>query len=302
MQVEHIARVGLTSRRTTEQQRDFAVSNGLLREVVVDDQRIAARVAEILADGSTGERSVELHCCGVGGGGGHNNGVGHSALLLKVLHQVGNRRALLSASHINAVYRVTGVVEILLVDDSIDGDGGLARLTVAYDKLTLAPSDGNHRVDSLDACLQRLLDRLAEDDAGSLALDGHIEQLALDGTLAVDRFADGVDDAAHKLLANLDRGDAFGALHRVALVDGVAIGKHHHTHVVLLKVLHDALLAGGKLYKLTALGVVQTINTRNAVAHGEHLAHLLERNVEVDICKLFLQYRRYFGRFYLGHI
>ena len=55
----------------------------------------------------------------------------------------------------------------LLVDDRVDGDGGLAGLAVADDELALAAADGDHRVDGLDAGLQRLLDRLALDDAGA---------------------------------------------------------------------------------------------------------------------------------------
>ena len=284
MQIENIARICLTSRRTTQQQRDLTIGHGLLRQVVVYHQRIASRITEILADGGAGKRSVELHSCRVGSSGGHNDGVSHSALLLKVLDQIGHRRTLLSASHIDAVHRVAGIVEILLVDDSVDGNGRLTRLAVADNELALAAADRNHRVDSLDTRLERLLHRLTEDDARGLALDGHIEQLALDGAFAVDGLADGVDDTSHQLLAHFHRCNTLGALHRVTLVDGVALGQHHHTNIVLLKVLHNTLLASLKLHKFTALGVVEAIDACNAVAHGEHLAHLFERNVQIDIC------------------
>ena len=59
----------------------------------------------------------------------------------------------------------------LLVDDRVDGDGGLAGAAVADDQLALAAADRDHRVDRLDARLQRLLHRLADDDARRLALD-----------------------------------------------------------------------------------------------------------------------------------
>ena len=39
----------------------------------------------------------------------------------------------------------------LLVDDGVDGDGGLAGLAVADDQLALAAADGDHGVDGLDA-------------------------------------------------------------------------------------------------------------------------------------------------------
>ena len=48
-----------------------------------------------------------------------------------------------------------------LVDDRVDRDRGLAGLPVTDDQLALATADRRHRVDRLDAGLQRLLHRLA---------------------------------------------------------------------------------------------------------------------------------------------
>src|SRR3712207_8277942 len=50
VQVENVAGVSLAPRRPAQQERDFAVGRGLLREVVVDGERVAAVVAEELAD------------------------------------------------------------------------------------------------------------------------------------------------------------------------------------------------------------------------------------------------------------
>jgi hypothetical protein len=49
VQVEHVARIGFAARRAAQQQRDLAVGHGLLGQVVVDDQRVFAAVAEVLA-------------------------------------------------------------------------------------------------------------------------------------------------------------------------------------------------------------------------------------------------------------
>ena len=46
----------------------------------------------------------------------------------------------------------------LLVDDRVDGHGGLARLAVADDQLALAATDRDQRVDRLDAGLDRRVD------------------------------------------------------------------------------------------------------------------------------------------------
>ncbi len=57
--------------------------------------------------------------------------------------------------------------EALLIDDGIDGNGGLAGLPVTDDQLALAATDRNHRVDGLDAGLQRFANRLTGVHAGS---------------------------------------------------------------------------------------------------------------------------------------
>src|SRR5204863_5593948 len=111
----------------------------------------------------------------------------------------------------------------LLVDDGVDRDRGLAGLPVADDELALTAADGNHRVDGLEAGLERLLDRLALDDAGGLDLDA-ASSLALDGTLAVDGLSERVHHASDRGLADRDLHDATGSLDGVALFDarGVA--------------------------------------------------------------------------------
>lgn len=43
----------------------------------------------------------------------------------------------------------------LLVDDRVDADGGLARLTVTDDQLTLSAPDGDQSVHGLEAGLRR---------------------------------------------------------------------------------------------------------------------------------------------------
>ena len=77
---------------------------------------------------------------------------------------------------------------VLLADDGVDADGGLADLAVADDQFALAPADWGHGVDGLEARVHGLVDRLAVDDAGGDHLDA-AEFLGLDGALAVDGVA-----------------------------------------------------------------------------------------------------------------
>ena len=57
MEVENVTGVGLTSRGTTEQERHLTVGDGLLGEIVVDDDGVLAVVTEVLTHGGTSERS-----------------------------------------------------------------------------------------------------------------------------------------------------------------------------------------------------------------------------------------------------
>lgn len=69
---------------------------------------------------------------------------------------------LLSDGDVDAVQLlllVVSLVEALLVDDGVDGQGGLAGLTVADDQLSLATADGHQGVHGLDTCNERAIIR-----------------------------------------------------------------------------------------------------------------------------------------------
>src|ERR687890_182852 len=165
MQVEHVARVSLAPRRAPEQQGDFAVGRGVLREVVVDRQDVAAAVAEVLADGRARIRREVLHRRRVGRRRAHHDGVVHRAEVLKGLDYLRHGRVLLADGDVDADY-----VLALLVDDGVERDGGLARLAVADYQLALTAADGHHRVNGLQPRLQGLLHGLSVYDAGRDAL------------------------------------------------------------------------------------------------------------------------------------
>lgn len=69
------------------------------------------------------------------------------------LHDLGDSGSLLSDGDVDAVQLlllVFTLVEALLVDDGVDGQGGFAGLTVTNDQLTLTTTDGHQRVDGFD--------------------------------------------------------------------------------------------------------------------------------------------------------
>ena len=208
VQVEDVARERLAARRAAQQQRELPVRVGLLGEVVVDDERVLALVEEVLAHRGAGERRHPLDRRGLVRRRGHDRRVGHRARLAQALVHLRDRRGLLADGDVDALH-----VLVVLVQDRVDRDRRLAGRAVADDQLALAAADVRHRVDRLDPGLQRLLHRLALDDARRLQL----ERAALgrvDRALAVERVAERVDDAAEQRLADRDRGDLAGAAHR----------------------------------------------------------------------------------------
>src|SRR2546421_7138734 len=109
--------------------------------------------------------------------------------LLQLAHDIGDGRLLLADGDVNTL-NAGG----LLVDDGVDGEGGLAGLAVADDQLALPAADRHHRIDGLVAGLHRLAHRLSVDDARRDALDRRRAR-RLDRALAVERRAEGVHHA-----------------------------------------------------------------------------------------------------------
>ena len=63
----------LTTGRTSEQERHLTVGDGLLGEIVEDDEGVFAVVTEVLAHGGSGVRSQVLQGSGVGSRGRHHD-------------------------------------------------------------------------------------------------------------------------------------------------------------------------------------------------------------------------------------
>src|SRR5690606_3748462 len=142
VEVEHVTGVGFTSRRTTQQQGDLAVGHSLLGQAVEHDQGVFTAVAEVFTHGATAVGRQELQGSRLGSGRGNDGGVGQGAVLFELGHHVGDGGLLLTDGNVDA-----GDAAVLLVDDGVGGDGGLADLPVTDDQLTLARADGNRALD-----------------------------------------------------------------------------------------------------------------------------------------------------------
>ena len=75
VEIEHVARIRLATGGALQDERDLAVGDGVLGEIVIDDERVHAVFHEPLADGGAGERSEVLVGRIVGGGGGDDDRV-----------------------------------------------------------------------------------------------------------------------------------------------------------------------------------------------------------------------------------
>jgi hypothetical protein len=144
VKIEDITGVSLTTRRSSEKKGHLSVSDSLLGEIVVDDEGVLAVVAEEFTNGASGVGSQELERGGIGGSGSNHNGVLHAVSLVEQTGDVGDGGALLADSDVNAVEGlgvVTSLEDGLLVEDGVDGDGGLAGLSVTNDQLTLSSAN-----------------------------------------------------------------------------------------------------------------------------------------------------------------
>lgn len=154
MQVEHIAGVGLATRRAAQQQRHCPIRLCLLGQVVEDDEDVLALVHPVLSDGRAGVGGDVLEAGGVGCRGIHDHRVLHGAGLAQILMHLGDGGVLLADRDVDAAHlllRVAAAPVVELVDDRVGGDGGLAGLAVTNDQLSLTASDRDHRVDGLEA-------------------------------------------------------------------------------------------------------------------------------------------------------
>ena len=288
MQVEDITGVCLAARRTLEHERDLTISDSLLREVIVDDERVAAGIAEVLADRNTCERCVVTHRGRVGGVGCDNHRIGHRAIFVESVDNRRHGRSLLADCNVDTIYGFAVIVVLLLVDYGVDSDCSLADLTVADDKLTLATTDRNHGIDSLYTCLERLVHRLTENYARCFAFERETDTFPLDRSATVDRLAEHVDHATQHALAHRNRSNFTRALHRHVFCDCIYLIEQHHTDVALFEVEGDTLGAVLKLNELVASHVLKAVDVSHAVADAEHRTDLFKLDFRIDIFELLL--------------
>lgn len=132
-----------------------------------------------LTHGTARVRCQELQRSSIRSGSSHDNGVLHGIRVGKTLDDLSDSGALLTDGDVNTVQLlllISSVVEALLVDDGINGNGGFAEifktlsqiirssftwnflpsLTITNNEFSLTTTNGDERVHSLDAGLHGL--------------------------------------------------------------------------------------------------------------------------------------------------
>ena len=283
MAIEDVTWVSLTTGGTTQQKRHLAVGGSLLGEIVVDHQGGLAFVHEVLGNGGTGVRSQVLQSSRLRGVSRHDHGVIEGAALTQHLNDVGNRSSLLTHGDVN-----TDHVLICLVQDRVDRDRGFAGLAVTNDQLALAASHGNHRVDGGDAGLHRLVHRLALNDAGRHGFD-QARFAGGDFAFSVDGAAQGVHHPAKHGVTHGNSCNLAGGLHRAAFLNTVTLTHQHRADVVVFEVQGDAFGAVLKFNEFAGHGLLQAVDTGDAVAHGQNGADIADGNRLVVVLNLLLE-------------
>ena len=286
VEIENIAGVCLTTGGTAQDKGHLTVRHSLLGKVVVHHQSVTAGVAEILANGRSGKGGVVLQSRRIRSRRSHHHGVVHGPVLPQGLHDGSHGRSFLADGHVNAEHRISGLVGLALVDDGVDGNGGLTRLAVSDDELTLTTADGNHGIDGLEARLQRFAHRLAEDDARSLALQRHVHLVPVDGAQAVQRIAQRVNDAPRQLIVDPDGRDAARAAHHHTFLHLVRGAHEHGAHIVHLQVHDHGHEAVAAVQQFAGLGMVQSVDSHYTVTYLQGFANLLELEIVLHVLEL----------------
>ena len=233
-------------------------------------ERVPAGVEEVLGHRAARVRRHELDRRGLVGRGGDDDRVVERARVVERLREADHGRHALPDRDVDG-----DDVLVLVVDDRVDRDRRLAGLAVADDQLALAAADRDHAVDRLQAGLQRLLHRLALDDAGGLELGR--ARLARSRCRPCRRAGCRAGRRCGRA-GPRRRGSraGAGALDGVALDDVLPGAEQHGADVVGLEVEREAGDVMGQLEHLERLAVLEAVDAGDAVGHREDGADLGE--------------------------
>jgi hypothetical protein len=231
----------------------------------------------------------------LGGRGSHHDGVVHRARVSERFHHLCDRRALLPDAAVNA-----NNVAAFLIDDGVENDGGLAGLAVADDQFALPAANRNHRVNSLDARLQRLANRLTVEYAGRDLFE-RIALLRRDRPLAVHRLAEWIHYAPNQRFAHRHGHNRVRALDDVAFLQLLRFAEQHHADLFFFEVQRDPKNVVRESEHFAGHDLLQAMHASNSVADADDRADFVDRNGLLVVLDLFTQNLADFVRFNVRH-
>ena len=141
----------------------------------------------------------------------------------------------------------------LLVQDRVNGDGGLTGLTVADDEFALATANWGHGVNSLNTSLEWLAYRLASSDTRGLNFHTTLFG-ANQWALAVDWLAQCVHHATEQCVTNGHRQDPSGGLYDLLFFDAINGTENYRTNGLFVEVHRETYGAVFELEEFVHLG------------------------------------------------
>ena len=127
----------------------------------------------------------------------------------------------------------------------VDEIASILQREIADDQFALSAANGNHRIDGLDAGLQRLFDGLPVGDVRGD--DINLALLAgLDGRPAINRLTQRIDHPPEQFRANRHRQELARGTDHVTFLDQFGLAEDHCTDRFLLQVEYLAKNLVGK--------------------------------------------------------
>ena len=155
-------------------------------------------------------------------------------MFFQFTNHVRNRRRFLTNRHIN-----TNNACAFLVHNRVQSHSSFTCLTVTNNQFTLTTTNRNHRVNSFQTCLHRLVNRLTRNHARCNFFN-RCGFSCIDWTFAINRLTQRIDYATYQFTTNWHFQNATSTFHFVAFFDVLVFTQHNRTNRIALQVHRQA--------------------------------------------------------------
>ena len=164
---------------------------------------------------------------------------------------------------------------VFLVDDGVDRDGGLTRLTVTNDELALSATDRNHGINCFDTGLHGFVNGLAGHNARSLKFEC-TASVGLNVAQSVDGVSERVDHATEIAFADGNREHFASARDFLAFDNAGELTENHNTDFVFVEVQRETQRSVRKSHELVGHDTGESFDVGDAVGGVDDVTHLFD--------------------------